>query len=85
MQGGDGSGGSFQFTTKDSAKDVLSFYEQRLKQDGFGITANVTGNTDTSSGGMMSAEDTATKRTVLVTVGTEKDATSVNVLFGTKK
>ena len=85
MQGGDGSGGSFQFTTKDSAKDVLSFYEQRLKQDGFGITANITGNTDTASGGMISAEDAATKRTVIVTVGAEKDATSVNVLFGTKK
>jgi hypothetical protein len=85
MQGGDGSGGSFQFTTKDPAKNVLSFYEQGLKQAGFAITANFTGNTDTSSGGMISAEDTATKRTVVVTVGTEKDATSVNVLFGTKK
>jgi hypothetical protein len=85
MQGGDGSGGSFQFTTKDSAKSVLSFYEQSLKQSGFGITANITGNTDTASGGMISAEDTATKRTVVVTVGTENGATSVNVLFGTKK
>jgi hypothetical protein len=85
MQGGDGSGGSFQFTTKDSAKNVLSFYEQGLKQSGFGITANITGNTDSASGGMISAEDTATKRTVVVTVGTEKGETSVNVLFGTKK
>lgn len=86
MQGGDGSGGgSFQFTTNDSAKNVLAFYEQSLKQAGFGITANITGNTDTSSGGMISAEDTATKRTVVVTVGAEKRATSVNVLFGTKK
>jgi hypothetical protein len=85
MQGGDGSGGSFQFTTKDSAKSVLSFYEQGLKQAGFGITANFTGNTDTASGGMISAEDAATKRTVVVTVGTENGATSVNVLFGTKK
>ena len=85
MQGGDGSGGSFQFTTKDSPKSVLAFYEQGLKQAGFGITANFTGNTDTSSGGMISAEDAATKRTVVVTVGAEKDATSVNVLFGTKK
>jgi len=85
MQGGDSSGGSFQFKTNDSAKNVLSFYEQSLKQSGFGITANITGNTDTASGGMISAEDTATKRTVVVTVGTENGATSVNVLFGTKK
>ena len=85
MQGGDSSGGSFQFTTKDSAKNVLSFYEQSLKQAGFKITANFTGNTDSASGGMISAEDSATKRTVVVTVGTEKDETSVNVLFGTKK
>jgi len=85
MQGGDGSGGSFQFTTKDPAKNVLSFYEQSLKQSGFGITANITGNTDSASGGMISAEDTATKRNVVVTVGGENGETSVNVLFGTKK
>jgi hypothetical protein len=85
MQGGDGSSGSFQFTTKDSAKDVLSFYEQGLKQAGLAINANFTGNTGNESGGMISAEDTATKRTVVVTVGMDKGATTVNVLFGTKK
>jgi hypothetical protein len=85
MQGGDGSGGSFQFTTKDSAKNVLSFYEQDLKKSGFGITANIAGNTDSESGGMISAEDTATKRTVVVTVGTDNSSTTVNVLYGTKK
>jgi hypothetical protein len=85
LQGGDGTGGSFQFTTKDSAKDVLSFYERSLKQSGFAITANITGNTDSASGGMISAEDAATKRTAVVTVGAEKGETSVNVLFGTKK
>lgn len=85
MQGGDGSGGSFQFTTKDSAKSVLSFYDEGLKKAGFAITANFTGNTDTASGGMISAEDKPTNRTVVVTVGTENGQTSVNVLFGTKK
>lgn len=85
MQGGDGASGSFQFTTKDSAKSVLSFYEQRLKSAGFGITSNFTGNTDTASGGMISAEDTATKRTLVITVGTENGETAVNVLFSTKK
>jgi hypothetical protein len=85
MQGGDGATGSFQFMTKDSAKTVMSFYEQALKQAGFGITANFTGNTDAASGGMITAEDKATKRTIVVTVGAENSETTVNVLFTTKK
>lgn len=85
LQGGDGASGSFQFTTKDSAKTVLSFYEKVLKENGFGITANFTGNTDTATGGMMTAEDKATKRTVVVTVGTENAETTVNILFAAKK
>jgi hypothetical protein len=85
MQANDGEGGTFHFTTKDAAKDVLSFYERGLKDDGFRITANVTGEASGSSGGMLSAEDTGAKRTVVVTVGTDAGATAVNVVFGAKK
>src|SRR5262249_927265 len=45
MQGKDGDGGTFQFITKDPAKNVLSFYEQNLKQAGFRISGNLTGDT----------------------------------------
>ena len=85
MQGKDGDGGTFQFTTKDAAKNVLSFYEQSLKQGGFHISGNLTTDTGASSGGMISAENAEAKRTIVVTVGSESGNTNVNVVFGTKK
>jgi hypothetical protein len=85
MQGSDADGGTFQFKTKDSAKDVLSFYEQALKTAGFGITANISGNLAAASGAMLTAEDPASKRTVMVTAGTEDSGANVNVVFGTNK
>ena len=85
MQGGDGSGGTVTYTTKDSADAVLAFYSHALVGAGFKITANVSGNSGNSSGSMISAEDEATKRTAVVTVGTENGATGVNVIYGTKK
>jgi hypothetical protein len=81
MQGADGSGGSMQFTTKDPASAVLTHYENTLKSAGFKITANVTGNANGSNGGMLSAEDEGTKRTVVVTVGAENGNTTVAVLI----
>ena len=47
---------------------VLSFYENGLKEAGFKITANVTGNVSTTSGGMLSGEDEANKRTIVLIV-----------------
>jgi hypothetical protein len=85
MQGAEGSSGSYQFTTKDPASAVLSHYENGLKSAGFKIAANVTGNSGNSNGGMLSAVDEATNRTVIVTVGTENSNTTVSVMFTTKK
>jgi hypothetical protein len=85
MQGSDGSGGTFAYSTKDSADAVMAFYNRALTGAGFKITSNVTGNSGSSSGSMMSAEDEGTKRTVVVTVGTESDSTKVSVIYGTKK
>jgi hypothetical protein len=84
MQGTDGDAGTFQFKTNDSAKSVLDFYEKGLKDAGFRITANIAGSTDSGSGAMLTAEDSA-KRVVTVMAGTEKDGATVNVMFGTKK
>ena len=85
MQAAAADGGTFQFTTKDPAKSVLSYYEQSLKRGGFQISANFTGDAGGSSGGMLSAENPDAKRSVVVTVGSENGATTVNVVFGTKK
>jgi len=85
MQGGDGSGGTFSYTTKDSGDAVMAFYNRELTGAGFKITTNMTGNSGNSSGSMISAEDEGTKRTVVVTLGTDSGSTKVNVIYGTKK
>lgn len=85
LQGDGGDSGSYHFTAKNSPKEVLAFYEKGLKDAGFSIGANFTGDTATSSGGMVSAENEGSKRTVMVTVGAEKGSSEVNVVFGTKK
>ena len=85
LQGDDGDSGSYHFTAKNSPKEVLAFYEKGLKDAGFSIGANFSGDTATSSGGMISAQNEGSKRTVMVTVGTEKGSSEVNVVFGTKK
>jgi hypothetical protein len=85
MQGADGTAGSYQFATKDSAQSVLSHYEGALKQAGFKINGTINGNSGASSGGMVSGEEESTKHSVVVTVGNENGDTRVNVMFATKK
>jgi hypothetical protein len=85
IQGGDGSGGTFSFTTKDSLDAVVAFYNRSLTGAGFKITTNVTGTANGASGTMLSAENEATKQTLVITIGTESGNTGVNVIYGTKK
>jgi hypothetical protein len=59
---------------------VLAWYEQSLKSAGF----NVTGGDAGEDGGMITGED-ASKRNVIVTVGTEGGQTTVSVAYGNKK
>ncbi len=80
-QGGENEGGMFGFKTGDGAKKVLGWYEQSLKGGGFTTTLTDSGD---GSGGMVMAED-ASKRTVMVTVGTEDSQTAVQVTYGNKK
>ncbi len=84
MNGKDGSSASFQFKTPDAPKDVVAFYDRELKQKGFGINATSTSESGGSTGGLVSGEDTANKRTVLVTVGNDKNATTVSVTYSQK-
>lgn len=80
-QGGENEGGMFGFKTGDGAKKVLAWYEQSLKSAGFTTTLTDSGD---GSGGMIMAED-GSKRTVMVTVGTEESQTGVQVTYGNKK
>jgi len=84
MQGNQGNAGTFKFSTKDSPAAVLQFYEQGFKQAGFKITASVTGQAAGSNGGMVSAEEAATKRNCVVMVSTDSSGTSASVIFSAK-
>jgi hypothetical protein len=85
VQGGDGSGGTFSYTTKDPPDAVLAFYTKSLTGAGFKITSNVAGTANGASGNMISAENEASKQTVVITLGGENGSTAVNVIYGTKK
>lgn len=76
--------GSYAFTTADPADKVISFYGDSLKSHGFAVS-NMTSNSEGKTGGMVSGEDKANKRTVVVTLGTENDGTHVNVTFSAKQ
>jgi hypothetical protein len=76
--------GSYTFTTADPAEKVISFYGDTLKSAGFAVS-NMTSNSEGKVGGMVSGEDKANKRTVVVSLGTETDGTHVNVTFSVKQ
>jgi hypothetical protein len=84
MNGKEGTSASFQFQTQDAPKDVVAFYESGLKQAGFRITATVTGDNGGSSGGLVSGDDAANKRTAVVVVGTDNKGTNVSVTYSQK-
>ncbi|MGP8247826.1 MAG: hypothetical protein ACLQVN_25345 [Bryobacteraceae bacterium] len=71
-------GGSFTFTTTDSADRVMSFYQDKFKELGFKTT-----NISSPSGGSVIGADDATKRSLLVFVG-NGSPTSVSVTYSVK-
>ncbi len=82
--GHNGEGGMAHFTTSDSVTKVLAFYQDELKGAGFKITSNVSGDSGDSKGGLITAENTDTKHTVLVTVGSSDKGTEVALTYGSK-
>jgi len=76
--------GQYAFTTKDAADKVIVFYGDTLKSSGFAVT-NMTTNSDGKVGGMVSGEDKATKRSIVVGIGTEADGTKVSVTYTVKQ
>jgi hypothetical protein len=75
--------GSYTFVTKDAADKVISFYGDSLKSAGFTVS-NMTTNSEGKVGGMVSGDDKANKRTVVVNLGTEDDGTHVNLTYSVK-
>jgi hypothetical protein len=84
MNNKDGVAASFQFQTRDAGKDVLTFYEKGLKENGFKVTTTSTSDSGTASSGIISAENEAEKRTVMITVGNDDKGATVSVTYSQK-
>lgn len=78
-------GGAAHFKTSDAGAKVLTFYQQNLKSAGFKITSTFSGDSGESRGGILTAEDTANRRTVMVTVSSASEGTDVSLTYGSKQ
>ena len=82
-QNTEGEGGMVHFVTKDSAKDVLSFYERELKDAGFKIQNQVALSGSTSGGILNGQSDDG--RHLTVTASEEAGSTKVALMYGDKQ
>jgi hypothetical protein len=82
-QSHDRDGGIVHFTTKDAVEDVLAFYERALKESGFKINLQATG--DAAAGGGLLAAQHDDGRTVTIMTSGENGGTNVNVTYGSKQ
>lgn len=78
--GPDGAGGTFAFTTSDSASDVLSFYQDKISAQGMKVQVNAT----TPQSGVITATDDQDNRSLTIAVGRDSSKTTVNVTYGAK-
>lgn len=85
-RGNDAESGSYRFETSDAADKVAAYYSDKLKEKGFKITSNVSGQLSGLGGNMIAAENEDKSRTVLVTVGNASGSGNmVNVVFTSKR
>jgi|GEM_PF-3357095 len=75
------SGTGFVFQTKDPAEKILDFYQQRLLQNGLHMEARGGGE----YGGMLTAEDDAHRRSVMIDVRSESGGSQVTITPVEKK
>jgi len=74
-------GGTYAFTTADSPAQVLSFYQDKARD--LGMKVNV--STTTAEGGMFTAGDEASHRSLVIVVGRSGSETTVSVTYGAKE
>lgn len=78
-----GESGGFHFTTQDSPRKVLSFYEAGLKRAGMVVTTNVVEKNGKEADGILSGE--GKKHTAYVNAAASEQGTEVTVMFATKE
>jgi len=81
----EGQGGTYAFKTSDPVSAVVSFYEDGLKKAGFEMEKHEMSAAGRAGVVMLTAKDKAEKRTAQITVTGEAGATTVNLLFESKK
>jgi hypothetical protein len=77
----EGNQATYSFNTSDAPAKVMAYYQDQLKAGGFAISMATT----TPQGGIVMAEDSGKIHTVMLTVGTSSDGTSVSVTSVEKK
>lgn len=80
-ENGAGQGGNYTFTTQDSPSQVMSFYQQKVKD--LQMETKVTASTD--DGGTIVATEEPGPRTLTVVVGRDAAKTTVNVTYADKR
>lgn len=80
-ENGAGQGGNYTFTTPDSASQVMSFYQAKVKD--LHMETKVTATTD--EGGTIVATEEPGTRTLTVVVGRDTAHTMVNVTYADKQ
>jgi hypothetical protein len=83
-QSKEGASGGFNFLTKDTPNQVISFYEESLDRAGLTVTTNIMQQSGKATGGFASGEDSARKRTAYINAAAAEDGTRVNVVFTIK-
>ncbi len=76
--------GNFTLSTDDPVAEILDFYRTALKEDGFEVTVNTYSGGD-NEGAMINGAREAGNRNVIVVIGSDDGATTVNVTYTSKK
>ena len=81
----EGSAATYTFKTNDTVEDVVSFYEDALKNEGLEVQKQATQLPGQGAGAVLGAKDSSSQRTATITVTRQGDATAVFMVFESKK
>lgn len=84
MKTDDSVSGNFNFTTDDAVAEVLDFFRNALKANGFQVTVNTYSGGD-NEGAMINSVMEAENRSVIIVLGSDDGSTTVNVTYSSKK
>ncbi len=85
MRAEEGNAGSYSFQTGDAVEKVAVFYEQTLRKAGFEVQRAMTQTQGSESMIILSADHADSQRTATITAAGKDKATTVSLIFGTKK